>query len=466
MPTASALSADEFITYWLHRVEANVRKMGNDVSKLDTHLKHNFYNVGVSRMKQFTLSELQYLAMKVTCHVYIFFKRTNHDSVSMPHAELNDLKSNVENVAAMGTAELQKHLLASKLLKKNEYKQYTRKERPSVEELEVTTVESSDTSSVSSATSPNQRNMVNSSRLGVSKQKTVDTQTIHDCAIMRNLSNIFPNEVKLVFWNSLKLGIMDDAVDDTHILDHYGKLILWLTSHDVIALTEITSGVGKARVRRLASMFSICTPNNTWSVHFSEESQASSSSRGSKEMHAVVYNSNWNLLHSNTLHRIESGGSITHMGHAPMVVQFKSTTEQPSLPSFSLIIAHLAPSNRSRTTHQEAKALFRRYAELRDLRFDSFEDGAHILCGDFNMHPESAGGVTDMSLTRDLWTPFIPPTLSTMATSENTFDNMLCNRWLTKRFNIHAHAQPLNRLPDGRPPSDHFPISLSLTSKQ
>jgi len=128
-----------------------------------------------------------------------------------------------------------------------------------------------------------------------------------------------------------------------------------LTSHDVIALTEITSGVGKARVRRLASMFSICTPNNTWSVHFSEESQASSSSRGSKEMHAVVYNSNWNLLHSNTLHRIESGGSITHMGHAPMVVQFKSTTEQPSLPSFSLIIAHLAPSNRSRTTHQEAK---------------------------------------------------------------------------------------------------------------
>lgn len=469
MPSAAALSADEFVASWLHRVETNVKRLSKDVPKLDRHLKNNFYNVGVARMKEFTLSELQYLAMKVTCQVYEFSKRTNHDSVRMPDEELNELKSKVKQVAEMGNAELQKHLLASKLGKKNEYTQYTRKERSSVEEIEVTIVESSDTSSVSSTTSPNQRNVVNSSRLGVSKQNNVETQTAEEhngtCATLGNASNIFPDEIKLVFWNSLKLGIMNDEINDVHILTHYGKLIVWLMSHDVIALTEITSGVGKARVRRLASILSKCTSNNTWSVHFSEESPASSSSRGSKEMHAVVYNSNWNLVHSNTLHRIESGGSITHMGHAPMVVQFKSTNKHASLPSFSLVVAHLAPSSRSRTRNQEAKALFRRYAEIRDLRFDSFEDAAHILCGDFNMHPESPDGVIDMSLTRDLWTPFIPPTLSTMATSENTFDNILCNRWLTKRFTIYAHAQPLNRLPDGRPVSDHFPISITLTSK-
>jgi endonuclease/exonuclease/phosphatase family metal-dependent hydrolase len=467
LPDESSLTAEEFIQCWLDRVQTNVKTFSKDPSKLNAHLNNNFYSVGPVRMKDFTLCELQYLAMKVTCNVYEFFKRSNHNHIKMPTAELETLKATVQKVATMNSSELQKHLLDSKRCKKHEYKKFTRKERPSVEEAQVTAIESSECgSSVSSTTSPEQCTDAHSSRSRDDESHTADDAVNVIDPAVGDAPNIFPDNVKIVFWNSLKLGIMSDEICDDYVRRHYGKLIEWLRSHDVIALTEITSGVGKARVRRLASLLSNCTANKTWQVHFSEESLASSSSRGSKEMHAVIYNSKWNIVNSNTLHRIESGGSITHMGHAPLVVQFNSTMEHAPLQSFSLIVAHLAPSSRSRTRNQEAKALFRRYAETRDLRFDSFEDAAHILCGDFNMHPEAPNGVDDMSLTRDLWTSFIPPTLSTMATSKNTFDNILCNRWLTTRFTIHAHVQPLNRLPDGRPVSDHYPVSLTMSSAQ
>lgn len=467
IPDSATLSTHCFIRAWLARTTSEIVVNGYNIDDLNKHIRNNFYNIGKQRIKHFSREELMYFAIKLTCQVFEWLESMKQVKHVHMEKEMLHIRNLILEIVDMSIPDLQKYVLKKKSDKQQEYAKLKHESK---------------TDSLSHTDEDNH------------KQSTFDTVTTDQSdyddhgdhgnhsprvTCLDKHADVMPYGTKLVFWNTLKMSFLDEQLTARQLNSQLGGLTIWLNEHDFIALTEITSGVGRRRVARLIDVLnSLSLEGQTWKwmVVYSEESCASTSERGIQEIHAILFRSSWKLCQSKTLHRIESGGSTIRMGHAPLVAHFQLNSP-PSLPSspssvacellqeLSIIVAHLAPSTRARTRNQEAKALFRRYAELQELRFTSFESNSHILCGDFNMHPESPDGIHDISLTKQLWTPYITTHQPTMATSDHTYDNVLCNRWLTSKHFISAHVQPLRRLPNGKPLSDHYPVSLTLVHK-
>lgn len=286
-------------------------------------------------------------------------------------------------------------------------------------------------------------------------------------------------ELRLVFWNALKLASFpsDTNARPSALFD---GLLTWLATHDIIALTEVPAGTGRARLEVLLRSLNEqgdgegeATPQ--WHMLLSEPSGASTSraSRSHEEHHAVLWRRPWSVERARTLHKIESGASSVRMGHAPFVVKFR---RQPATPATSatpvtsatsldailtLTVAHLPPPNRTNDRNVEFRALVRHYPSVyRSLFGGSFDRETHVIAADFNMHPASHD-----ALSAD-WSVALPPGVSTMSNAESAYDNFLVNRHASRTHHVDARVQRLRRMPEGKFPSDHCPVELRLVPRE
>ena len=146
------------------------------------------------------------------------------------------------------------------------------------------------------------------------------------------------------------------------------------------------------------------------------------------------------------------------MAHFVRTHHNPTVKKSPTIHEFVLTVVHMPPTNRARSRNLEFKALMQAYTARHDVRLQqSLDQLLHIIAGDFNMHP------ADEALLSNEWRACIPSHVPTMATSIHAYDNFVINASALKAISAQGQVQQLNRLPEGKFPSDHNPISLKLS---